>query len=287
MEEIFEQSFAQVGNIRLHLVQAGPKDGTPLILLHGFPEFWYGWRKQISPLADAGFRVIVPDQRGYNLSDKPKGLSPYRLDVLAQDVINLMDALKIEKASVCGHDWGGVVAWAAAALNPDRIQRICVMDAPYPPVMTQNFFSHPRQILKSSYIFFFQIPILAEWVLRRQQWKPLVDSLQRTSPQGTFSDEDIQCYRGAWQRVGAMTAMLNWYRALVWTPSVLTKNMRISQPALILWGAKDFALGIELAEASNQMCENGHLEVFERAGHWIQHEEPARVYNHLTDFFQV
>lgn len=287
MEDILEHSFAQVGNIRLHLVQAGPKDGPPLILLHGFPEFWYGWRRQIGPLAGAGFRVIVPDQRGYNLSDKPIGMSSYRLNMLAQDVINLMDALMIEKASVCGHDWGGVVAWATAALHPDRIQRICVMDAPYPPVMTQIYISHPRQLLKSSYIFFFQIPLLPEWVMRRQQWKILVDSLQRTSLQGTFSSEDFQCYRDAWQNDGAISAMLNWYRAMVWTPSVIKRNMRISQPALILWGAKDFALGVELAEASLQLCQNGRLEVFERAGHWIQHEEPTRVYNHLTEFFQV
>src|SRR5574338_156980 len=113
-----EESYIHTNGIRLHAVQAGPQDGPLLILLHGFPEFWYSWRKQIGPLAEAGFRVLAPDMRGYNLSDKPKGLDAYRLDVLAGDVVGLMDALGRSKAAVVGHDWGGLVAWGVAAYHP-------------------------------------------------------------------------------------------------------------------------------------------------------------------------
>ena len=287
MVDLLEHSLVQVGDIRLHIVQSGPISGPVVILLHGFPEFWYGWHKQIRLLADSGMRVIVPDQRGYNLSDKPKGISAYRLDILARDIINLMDALGIQKVNLCGHDWGGVVAWAAAALHPDRIGRLAVLDAPYPPVMMRNMFSHPGQIMRSSYILYFQIPKLPETLLKRNQWKTLVESMRRTSRPNTFTLEDFSLYRKAWHQDGAMTAMLNWYRALVQRPNVLSRNLRITQPTLLLWGAKDFALGVELAKASINLCDRGKLEVFEKAGHWLQHEEPERVYKHLTTHFKV
>ncbi len=287
MDELLEHSLVQVGEIRLHVVQVGPKSGPPVILLHGFPEFWYGWNKQIHLLANAGIRVIVPDQRGYNLSDKPKGVSAYRLDILARDVIRLMDALGIQKVNLCGHDWGGVVAWAAAALYPDRIERLAVLDAPYPTVMLRNMLAHPSQILRSAYILFFQIPWLPEAVFKRNDWKPLVENMRSTSRAGTFSIEDFKYYREAWGQENAMTSMLNWYRALARGSNVLSKNMRISQPTLLLWGANDFALGIELAKASIKFCDQGQLEVFEQTGHWIQHEEPERLYKHLTTHFKM
>ena len=276
----------QVGDIHLHVVQCGPKSGPPVILLHGFPEFWYGWNKQIYLLADAGMRVIVPDQRGFNLSDKPKGISAYRLDILARDIINLMDALDIQKVNLCGHDWGGVVAWAAAVLYPDRIKRLAILDAPYPPVVMSSIFSHPGQIFKSSYILYFQIPKLPEILLKKNQWKTLINSMRSTSRPGTFTPEDFSRYQAAWEQPGAMNAMLNWYRALAQRPYQLPKYPRISQPTLILWGAKDFALGVDLASASLNVCDQGKLEIYEQAGHWIQHEEPERVYKHLTTHFE-
>ncbi len=287
MDELIEHSLVQVGELRLHVAQAGPKSGPPVILLHGFPEFWYGWNKQISLLAKAGMRVIVPDQRGYNLSDKPKGISAYRLDILARDVIHLMDALGIQKVNLCGHDWGGVVAWAVAALYPERIERLAVLDAPYPPVMMRNMLYHPGQILKSAYILYFQIPRLPEAMFKRNDWEPLIESMRRTSRAGTFTAQDFALYREAWEQESAMTSMLNWYRALMQRPDVISKNMRISQPALLIWGAKDFALGVELAKASIQFCDRGQLDVYEQAGHWIQHEEPERLYKHLTTHFKV
>jgi epoxide hydrolase 4 len=151
--------------IRLHAVTAGPSDGSPVILLHGFPEFWYSWRKQIHPLAEAGFRVIAPDQRGYNLSDKPEGIGNYQLDILVEDILGLMDSLGIEKAAVVGHDWGAIVAWALALQYPDRLDRLVILNVPHPGVSKSVIKSVPKQILKSWYIAFFQLPFVPEFLL--------------------------------------------------------------------------------------------------------------------------
>ena len=284
MMDVLEDGMVDVGGVRLHVVQAGPKDGKPVILLHGFPDFWGGWEKQIGPLAQAGLRVIVPDQRGYNLSDKPRGLSAYRLDVLAQDVTGLMDALGYEKASVVGHDWGGVAAWAAAALFPPRVDRLAVLDAPYPPVVFGSFRTHPEQLVKSSYMYFFQLPALPEAALRRNHWEKLVRNLRRTAPPGAFSEEDFERYRAAWSQAGAITAMLNWYRALFRRPFRLPPRPSLPMPVLILWGGQDFALGRELAERSRRVCLQAELVVFEGANHWIQRERAAEVNRRLLEF---
>jgi pimeloyl-ACP methyl ester carboxylesterase len=279
-----EHAMLDVGDVRLHVVQAGPRDGKPVILLHGFPDFWAGWENQIAPLASAGCRLILPDQRGYNLSDKPTGLSSYRLDALAKDVAGLMDALGYEKAALVGHDWGGVVAWAAAALYPLRIERLAVLDAPYPPVVFGSLLAQPRQLLKSSYMYFFQLPSLPEAALRRNNWQALAGNLRRTAPPGAFSEEDLARYRQAWNQPGAMTAMLNWYRALFRRPFGLPSRPHLPMPVLILWGSDDFALGRQLAERSRRVCAHAEMVIFEGANHWIQREKALEVNQLLINF---
>src|SRR5512145_875022 len=145
-------------HIHLHVAQAGSPDGPLVILLHGFPEFWYGWRRQIPALASAGYRLWAPDQRGYNLSDKPDGIAAYNLDDLAADVIGLIDAARQEKAYLVGHDWGAAVAWRVANQYPERLQRLVVMNVPHPAVMAQHVRRSFAQLRKSWYILFFQIP---------------------------------------------------------------------------------------------------------------------------------
>jgi pimeloyl-ACP methyl ester carboxylesterase len=282
-----EGVFFETNGIRLHAVQAGPDDGSPVILLHGFPEFWYGWRGQIEPLAQAGFRVIAPDQRGYNLSDKPGGLAAYRLDVLAGDIVGLIDALGYKSATVVGHDWGGVVAWVIAVQHPEKLDRLVVLNAPYPPVFFRTLFRHPEQFVRSAYSYFFQIPGLPEAVLRNNDWELLVGGMQRTSRPGAFSEEDFQYYREAWWRTNAMRSMLNWYRAFLRRPFFLPLTPQIEMPVLLLWGARDFALGRELAEASVSLCKRGSLIFFENATHWLQHEETAQVNEMILDFLKA
>src|ERR1700730_17135970 len=152
----------QNGEISLHAVAAGPKDGAVVVLLHGFPEFWYGWHRQIEPLAAAGFRVIIPDQRGYNLSSKPSGVGSYALPELVSDVIAIADQLGQEKIFLAGHDWGAAVAWSAALLHPERIAKLVVLNVPRPSVMRVFISTRPRQISRSWYMFFFQFPWLPE-----------------------------------------------------------------------------------------------------------------------------
>ncbi|HEX7976697.1 MAG TPA: alpha/beta hydrolase [Anaerolineales bacterium] len=279
-----EHSFVETNGLRLHTVQAGPADGPVALLLHGFPEFWWGWKKQIGPLAEAGYRVVAPDQRGYNTSDKPAGLSAYRLDVLANDAAGLIEALGRQKAYVVGHDWGGVVAWAAAVLHPERVDKLVVLNAPYLGVVSRTLPAHPEQLWRSRYMYFFQIPVLAEAMLRNNNWEPLVESMRRSSRAGAFSAEDFDQYRSAWWKKGAMTAMLNWYRALFRRPYSLPPAPRLQMPIMMLWGARDIALGRVLAEASIRLCENGQLIFFEDASHWVQHEEAVRVNELMLDF---
>ena len=169
------ERFVPANGLRLHLVEAGPEDGPPVVLLHGFPEaLWYGWRRQIGPLAEAGFRVIVPDQRGYNTSDKPRGVAAYRVETLAADVAGLLDTLQLERASVVGHDWGAVVAWWLALARPERVSRLAILNVPHPAVMRRHLLSSPRQALRSWYVFFFQVP-----ACRSVCWRGTVS---RTSP---------------------------------------------------------------------------------------------------------
>jgi pimeloyl-ACP methyl ester carboxylesterase len=271
--------------IRLHAVEAGPEGGPLLILLHGFPEFWYGWRHQIEPLAAAGFRVLVPDQRGYNLSDKPKRAAAYNVDLLARDVLGLIDDAGAGKARVVGHDWGGLVAWWLGIRYPERIARLALLNIPHPQVILDSLRKNPAQRKKSWYVFFFQLPWLPERAFRADGFALGVRSLWRSSRPGTFSDADLDLYREAWSRPGAVRSMIHWYRAGVRSRPKLPASLRVSVPTLLLWGTKDRFLGRELAPPSLGFCDDGRLEFFEEATHWIQHEEPERVNEKLLEFF--
>ena len=279
-----EHQYVETNGIRLHVVQAGPEDGPLVILLHGFPEFWYGWRQQILHLATAGYRIWAPDQRGYNLSDKRKGIRAYHVDELAADVIRLIDATGRQRVFLIGHDWGGGVAWRVASKCSDRLDRLIILNAPPGHVMRRNLRQHPAQLLKSWYMFFFQIPWLPETMGRLGNWQMLVRVLQRSSLAGTFTDADIELYRQAWSQPGAYTSMLNWYRALVQKQPKLPANPRITVPTLLIWGAKDMFLGREMAQPSIDLCDDGRLVFVEEATHWVQHEEADRV-DELIDAF--
>ena len=247
-----------------------------MILLHGFPEFWYGWRHQIEPLAAAGFRVLVPDQRGYNLSSKPEGLRSYTIDLLADDVLGLAAALGRSKFALVGHDWGGALAWHVAARNPDRIERAVILNGPHLAVMRKFTLSHPGQMLKSWYVGFFQVPWLPERLLSAADFAWLRRALIRTSLPGAFQPNDLDRYREAWAQPGALTAMLKWYRALPLQARSLRAE-RIAVPVRVIWGDRDIALEPGLAEASLALCERGEVFHLSDATHWVQHERPAEV----------
>ena len=284
VEQHTVQIESRQATIRLHVAQAGPLDGPLVILLHGFPEFWYGWRKQIGPLAAAGYRVWVPDQRGYNLSDKPVGVGAYAIDTLAADVVGLIDAAGRERAFLVGHDWGAAVAWRVAATHPDRLNKLVIMNVPHPGVMARFVLTKPRQLLRSWYIAFFQLPFLPEWIIRLGHWRLMTGALQRTSRPGTFSKEDLTHYRQAWSQPNAFRSMINWYRAAVRKRPATSAPGRIRVPTLVLWGVRDAFLIRDMAQPSIDRCDEGQLIFFEKATHWIQHEEADRVNERLIEF---
>ena len=270
--------------IALNVARAGPEDGPLVILLHGFPEFWYGWRHQIGPLAEGGHRIMAPDQRGYNTSDKPEGITRYTVDELVGDVIGLIDSTGRERATLIGHDWGGIVAWWAALRYPGRVDRVAVLNAPHPVVMVRNLWGNPAQMLRSWYAFFFQLPGIPEALFRRSNWRAAARALVTTSRPGTFSTDDLRRYRRAWSEPGAFRSMIHWYRAAMRARPRTPADARIRVPTLLIWGTRDRFLGPELARPSTDLCDDGRLEFIEGASHWVQHEEADRVNRLLLDF---
>ena len=282
-----EHRQVELEGIHLHIVEDGPTEGQAILFLHGFPEFWYSWRHQLSFFADAGYRVIAPDQRGYNLSDKPRGIGAYRIDTLAGDAVALLDALGIQQAFLVGHDWGGSVAWWAAATAPERFPRLAILNVPHPLVMRRFLKSDKTQRRRSWYIFFFQLPWLPEFWYRRRNFEIGVRSLRGTARPGTFSDDDLKAYRQAWGQPGALRAMIHWYRAALRRRPRLPGSMRISQPTLVLWGLRDRFLSQRMIAPSLELCDNARLHELPDASHWVQHEEPREVNRALAEFLAV
>ena len=284
MDNSLETIVFQNGGVTIKAVAAGPQDGPVVLLLHGFPEFWYSWHKQIEPLAAAGFRVIVPDQRGYNQSSKPPGVASYALSQLTSDVIAIADQLGREKIFLAGHDWGANVAWSTALLHPQRIAKLAILNVPHPSVMRRYLKTNRRQLRRSWYIFFFQLPWLPEAFFTSFNFRIGVRSLVRSSRPGTFSPEDLAQYRAAWSQPGAMSAMIHWYRA-AFRYRIKFPDRTVHVPTRILWGMRDAFLLSEMAQDSLRYCTNAELYTFANASHWLQHEEPARVSELLIDFF--
>jgi pimeloyl-ACP methyl ester carboxylesterase len=279
-----EEHYIPTNSITLHVMAAGPVEGPLVVLLHGFPEFWYGWRRQIPALAAAGYRVLVPDQRGYNRSDKPRGLRAYRTNVLAADIVGLLDAAGREQAAIIGHDWGAMVAWVLALEHPERVARLAILNVPHPAVMADNLRHNMRQRVRSLYAAFFQLPGLPEWVVRAGNWRVLAEGMRRSACPGSFTAADLRRYRAVWARPGAITAMLNWYRAALRRPPPRPADPRVHVPTLMIWGAGDQALGREMAPQSIALCDDGRLHVIEDATHWVQHDAADRVNALLLDF---
>ncbi len=283
IESDIVSEFIQTNGITLHVVTAGNKDNPLVILLHGFPEFWKGWEKQLDDFVKAGYYVMVPDQRGYNFSDKPWGVGKYRIDKLAKDIIGLIDYVGKEKAIICAHDWGAGVAWRLGMEFKDRIEKIVIVNVPHPSTMTKFIRTDKEQRKKSSYMFQFQVPLIPQLLARRKDYSWLVSSLVKTSNKGTFSDEDIEEFKKAWSQKRAIPCMLNWYRALFRRrpPKVVRY---VDCPLLIVWGENDQFLKKEMGKDSLKYCKDGRIEYISGATHWVLHEKPEIVNPIMIDF---
>lgn len=276
-------NFAQEGDVELHYIEAGPADGPPVILLHGFPEYWYTWRFQIAALADAGYRVFAPDQRGYNLSEK-KG--PYNLETLAHDIAHFQDAVGIEKSIIVGHDWGGITAWAFAAYHPERTERLIILNAPHPNAYLDAIRSLSLQVFRSWYIYFFQIPCLPEYFMRRKNFAA-IRKMFADLPSTNMTENDISRYISALARPGALHAVINWYRALPGETRRTGGKLptpEISAPTCVIWGEDDFALDIACLETLPKYVPDLTVHLLRNTTHWLQVERPEIVNQHMLEF---
>jgi pimeloyl-ACP methyl ester carboxylesterase len=278
------EGYADVGNdVKLHYVEAG--EGPLVLLLHGFPEFWYGWRSQIAPLAAAGFRVVAPDTRGYNLSSKRENFKDYGVDLLADDIKGLIGALGCESANLVGHDWGGSIAWTTAMNHPDVVDKLVILNAAHPRKLSEGL-HHPSQLRKSWYFFFFATPGLPEHIVHARDWHFFKHFLGEANP--PYTPEELQRYVEAWSQPGAAAGMIDYYRASVRQSQkeAVAKLRPISAKTLVIWGERDSYLGSDLAEPEHDDVPNlDRVERLADASHWVHHDEAERVNELLIDFF--
>lgn len=279
--------YRHVGGLRLHCAVAGPRGAPLVILLHGFPEFWYAWRDYFEPLVRAGYRVVAPDQRGYNLSEKPRRVGAYKIERLAEDVLELARWEGADRFRLVGHDWGAAVAWWTALRRPHAIERLVIMNVPHPEVMRKHLLSNFDQIRRSWYMFYFQLPWLPEFLALADGGEKLWSKMAGGAQPGCFGERDREAYLHAWSQPRALGSMLNWYRAAM--RAGLTGadlSGRVSVPTSILWGRRDRVLVPQLATESLEYCDDGSLRFFDEATHWVNHEARGAVLEDMLRFFR-
>jgi pimeloyl-ACP methyl ester carboxylesterase len=277
---------AVVNGVKLHYVEAGA--GPLVVLLHGFPEFWYAWRRQIPALVAAGFQVLAPDLRGYHFSSRPRGVGSYRMEKLAGDVAGLIRHAGAQRATVVGHDWGGLLAWHLPHYEPEVADALVILNAPHPAAYRRELRT-PGQLLRSWYVFFFQIPWLPERLLHADHCA-FLDRALRHGPvhPGAFTDDDIARYREALARPGALKAAIHYYRALFQDRLLGRARFprRIEAPTLLIWGDRDRFLVPRLTEGLEAWVPNLRVEHLPDASHWVQNDCPERVNRLLIDFLR-
>ncbi len=273
----------RVGKYELNVIFAGPTDGAPVILLHGYPEFWYSWRGPMAVLAEAGFRVIVPDQLGYNDSDKPSGAEPYALDELAGNVVGLIDSLGYDDVYLAGHDFGGLVTWWTLILHPDRIKRFVVVNKPHPQAILDYAGRSDQAESISWYRTFLRIPVLPGYVGRLGNWGLLTSNLRETSKPNTFPDEHMNQYLSAWDNDGAINSMSAWYRANANFDLDVDQSIRAA--GLFVLAPDDAFSAKQIGLDSLAFMSRGELRELERGTHWVIQEEPQLIGQILVDYF--
>jgi epoxide hydrolase 4 len=275
----------RVGALQMHAVVEGPEDGPLIVMLHGFPEFWYSWRYQIKAFAAAGYRTVAVDQRGYNLTDKR---GPYDVFTLAGDVVGLVRALGHERAVVMGNDWGGVLAWVLGARHPDIVERLIVLNAPHPSAGLMALRSmYLPQVLKSWYVLAFQIPVVPEVLLSVNDFE-LFARILKQQTKGAIGDEEIGYFKRAWSQPGALTAGVDWYRTSLrtcWMRGRL-KDLTVRIPSLLIWGDRDAYLTTRTAEWTRHYVADLEVAYIRGASHWVQQHSPEIVNRYALDFLR-
>jgi epoxide hydrolase 4 len=304
-EPAISHHYAQVNGIRLHYAESGSGDSL-VILLHGFPEFWYSWRHQLAALGNS-YHVVAPDMRGYNLSDKPSQVKDYRIELLVDDVIGLIRHFGADRAAIVGHDWGASVAWAVAQQHPEFVSKLAVLQVPPAAVWRANITL--RQLLRSWYMFFFQLPRIPEWAIGKKDFASLDRVFKESvARKGSFSDSDIEIYKNALRQPGALSAAVNYYRAnvrrLMSQRNTAAshaprsgqqdiehgkfrsgRNRSIRVPTLFIFGEQDHAILPATVREVGKYIEAPYREVrIADSGHWVQNEAAGEVNAALLEF---
>lgn len=286
--------YAQVGGVRLHYAECGSGERL-VLLLHGFPEFWYSWRHQLKALGDR-YRVVAVDLRGYNLSDKPARVEDYRIDLLIDDVTGLVRHFGASQAAVVGHDWGAGLAWAVAQKHPEYVWKLATMQVP--PVAAWRANMTLRQAFRSWYMLFFQIPRLPEWYIGAGDFSALERMFKDKSVRpGSFTETDIALYKEALRQPNALTSGINYYRANVFSlfsgggrnsDGEQMSDGRIRVPTLFIYGERDFAIVPETVRGVGNYVDAPYREVrISTSGHWVQNEAPLEVNTALGEFLDA
>ncbi|MBW4660924.1 MAG: alpha/beta hydrolase [Drouetiella hepatica Uher 2000/2452] len=276
----WQHNYITTKGVRLHYVTQG--EGELMLFLHGFPEFWYSWRHQIPEFAQ-NYKVVAIDLRGYNDSDKPADPKAYGMSHLVADVEGVIRGLGYDRCILVGHDWGGAIAWSFAYAHPELCDQLIVLNLPHPAKFASGLMT-PQQLLKSWYIFFFQIPVLPELLLQANDYRLIAEAFKGMAIDKTaFSPADLEAYKDAAAKRGALTAMVNYYRNALQSGGDRQWGI-LKVPTLLIWGEQDMALGIELTYGTEEYVENLTIRYIPNCSHWVQQEQPQLVNQYMREF---
>ncbi|MFP4120425.1 alpha/beta fold hydrolase [Coleofasciculus sp.] len=278
----WQEDYIITNGIKLHYVTQG--EGKLMLMLHGFPEFWYSWRHQIPEFA-SDYKVVALDLRGYNDSEKPKDVSAYQISELVNDIKGVIQGLGDESCILVGHDWGGMIAWYVAYTYPELVDKLIVMNIPHPAKFAEALWSNPQQLLRSWYIFFFQLPLLPELLFQWDDYRLIASSfIDMAIDKGAFSEADLNAYKDAAAKRGAITAMLNYYRNVF--PGLLNQRQWdiLQIPTLMIWGENDTALGKELTYNTKDYVPDLQIRYIPNCSHWVQQEQCQLVNQYMREF---
>ena len=281
LEGSWQHAYITTNGVKLHYVTQG--EGDLMLMLHGFPEFWYSWRHQIPEFAK-NYKVVALDLRGYNDSDKPADKSAYVMDEFIRDVEGVIKGLGYDKCILVGHDWGGAIAWNFAYAHPEMVERLIILNLPHPAKFAEGI-RNPQQLLRSSYMFFFQIPWLPEFLIQSSDYQPIETAIKGMAVnKSAITKEDLEAYKDAAAKRGAMTATLNYYRNIFQQRMTSQDWSVLEVPTLMIWGEKDTALGKELTYGTEAYVRDFQIKYIPDCSHWVQQEQPQLVNQYMREF---
>jgi len=281
-QDEFDHRYIKINGIKFHTVLAGEEGEEPILLLHGFPDFWYGWHKIMRRLSDT-YRLIVPDLKGYNLSDKPLKVDAYRLENLVEDIKVLSKQLGLDSFNLAGHDWGGMIAWAFAEKHPNLLKKLIIINAPHYKVFSQKIKKSKSQRRASGYISQLIKPN-SDQLLRRQDFQMLKFAVfENARRQDAFSEQDKSRYIKAWSQPDALKASTNYYRA---NRSYDEWTGLIDVPTLVIFGMKDTFIKPLVLDNLSDYVSDLQIVKSESSSHWVMHDDPEKVISSIDTFLQ-